>query len=42
MQSRDYDRLPIEQRMQIFNDSLQQTWELIKELRGLLAGKEAR
>lgn len=42
MHSRDYNRLPIEQRMQIFNDSRQQTWELIKELRGLLAGKEAR
>ena len=42
MLSRDHNRLPVEQRIQIFNESRQETWELIKELRSLLAGKEAR
>ena len=42
MLSRDHNRLPVEQRMQIFNESRQETWELIKELRSMLAGKEAR
>jgi hypothetical protein len=35
-------RLPVERRMEIFNQSREETWQLIKELRSLLAGKESR
>ena len=42
MQTRDFMRLPVERRMEIFNQSREETWQLIKELRSLLAGKESR
>lgn len=41
MLSSSFKRLPIEDQMRHFNDSRQENWQLIKELRGLLAGKES-
>jgi hypothetical protein len=41
MLSAGFKRLPVEDQMRHFNDSRQENWQLIKELRGLLAGKES-
>jgi hypothetical protein len=41
MVSSSFDKLPIEQQILFFNESRRQNWELIKELRSLLAGKES-
>jgi hypothetical protein len=41
MLSASFKRLPVEQQMRHFNESRQENWQLIKELRGLLAGKES-
>lgn len=42
MQSAAFNRLPVEEQIQFFNQSRQENWHFIKELRGLLAGKESR
>jgi hypothetical protein len=42
MLSAKFKRLPVEEQMQFFNQSRQENWQLIKELRVLLAGKESR
>jgi hypothetical protein len=42
MLSASFKRLPVEEQIQTFNRSRQENWQLIKELRGLLAGKESR
>jgi hypothetical protein len=41
MLSSSFKRLPIEEQMRHFNHSRQENWQLIKELRVLLAGKES-
>ena len=41
MLSAGFKRLPVEDQMRHFNDSRQENWQLIKELRGLLVGKES-
>lgn len=42
MLSAKFKRLPVEEQIQFFNQSRQENWQLIKELRVLLAGKESR
>jgi hypothetical protein len=42
MQSAGFNRLPVEEQIQFFNQSRQENLDFIKELRGLLAGKESR
>lgn len=42
MSSAKFKRLPVEEQIQFFNQSRQENWQLIKELRVLLAGKESR
>lgn len=42
MLSPKFKRLPVEDQIQFFNQSRQENWQLIKELRVLLAGKESR
>ena len=42
MLSAQFKRLPVVEQMQFFNQSRQENWQLIKELMGLLAGKESR
>jgi hypothetical protein len=41
MLSASFKRLPVDQQMRHFNESRQENWQLIKELRGLLVGKES-
>jgi hypothetical protein len=41
MLSSSFKRLPVEQQMRHFNESRQDNWQLIKELREMLAGKES-
>ena len=42
MSAAKFRRLPVEEQIQFFNQSRQENWQLIKELRVLLAGKESR
>jgi len=37
-----FKRLAVDDQIRFFNQSRQENWQLIKELRGLLAGKESR